>query len=117
MAAIFVATIPLFSMLIARLWGTELITPMRLAGLALGTVGIIMLVGFPAVPVNLASSFLGCLAMIFGTFCAAFGSNYANRYLGDTGPWEVTIGAFLFGGGHGPATALAGAGSGCAAAC
>lgn len=97
MAAIFVATIPLFSMLIARLWGTELITPTRLAGLALGTVGIIMLVGFPAVPVN-REFILGCMAMIFGTFCAAFGSNYANRYLADTGPWEVTIGAFLFGG-------------------
>ncbi|MFD1746181.1 DMT family transporter [Rhizobium helianthi] len=97
MAAIFVATIPLFSMLIARLWGMEMITPPRILGLALGTLGIIMLVGFPAVPVT-PSFILGCAAMVFGTFCAAFGSNYAHRHLGDTGAWEVTIGAFFFGG-------------------
>jgi len=97
MAAIFVATIPLFSMVIARVWGTELITPARVAGLVLGTIGIIMLVGFPAVPVD-RNFILGCVAMVFSTFCAAFGSNYASRYLSDTGPWEVTIGAFLFGG-------------------
>ena len=97
MAAIFVAAIPLFSMVISRLWGMELITPSRILGLSLGTLGIIMLVGFPAVPVD-QDFILGCAAMIFSTFCAAFGSNYASRYLSDTGPWEVTIGAFLFGG-------------------
>lgn len=97
MAAIFVATIPLFSMVIARLWGLELITPHRIAGLVLGTIGIFMLVGFPAVPVDL-TFVLGCVAMVFSTFCAAFGSNYASRHLKGTGAWEVTIGAFLFGG-------------------
>ena len=97
MAAIFVASIPLFSMVIAQVWGLERITPVRVAGLLLGTLGIVMLVGFPAVPVTFAFV-LGCLAMVFSTFCAAFGSNYASRFLKDTGPWEVTIGAFLAGG-------------------
>lgn len=97
MAAIFVATIPLFSMVIARVWGMELITPHRIIGLLLGTLGIVMLVGFPAVPVTL-TFILGCIAMVFSTFCAAFGSNYASRHLKGTGAWEVTIGAFLFGG-------------------
>lgn len=97
LAAIFVAAIPLFSMVIAQAWGLERITATRVVGLLLGTIGIIMLVGFPAVPVT--SSFLiGCLAMVGSTFSAAFGSNYASRHLSDTGPWEVTIGSFIAGG-------------------
>lgn len=97
MAAIFVASIPLFSMVIAQLWGLERITPARVLGLVLGTTGIIMLVGFPAVPVTFAF-LLGCFAMIGSTFSAAFGSNYASRHLSGTGPWEVTIGSFIAGG-------------------
>ncbi|SIP92498.1 Threonine/homoserine efflux transporter RhtA [Rhizobium sp. RU35A] len=97
MAAIFVASIPLFSMVISRLWGLEAITPTRVMGLALGTIGLVMLVGFPAVPVT-ADFLLGCAAMLFSTFSAAFGSNYASRFLAGTGPWEVTIGAFFSGG-------------------
>ncbi|KQW31023.1 hypothetical protein ASE36_01640 [Rhizobium sp. Root274] len=97
MAAIFVAAIPLFSMVIAQLWGLERITPQRVLGLVLGTIGIVMLVGFPAVPVT-AAFLIGCLAMIGSTFSAAFGSNYANRHLAGTGPWEVTIGSFISGG-------------------
>lgn len=97
MAAIFVASIPLFSMVIAQLWGLERITPARVLGLVLGTIGIVMLVGFPAVPVT--SAFLvGCLAMVGSTFSAAYGSNYASRHLEGTGSWEVTIGSFLAGG-------------------
>jgi len=97
MSAILVATIPLFSMVIGAVWGLEKITPGRLAGLVLGLIGIALLVGFPAVPVTPA--FLaGCLSALFGSFSAAFGSNYASRWLGRAGSWEVTIGAFFFGG-------------------
>jgi len=97
MSAILVATIPLFSMVIGAVWGLEMITPGRLAGLVLGLIGIALLVGFPAVPVTPA--FLaGCLSALFGSFSAAFGSNYASRWLGRAGSWEVTIGAFFFGG-------------------
>ena len=97
MAAIFVASIPLFSMVIAQVWGLERITQARVFGLALGTIGIVMLVGFPAVPVT-GGLLLGCFAMIGSTFSAAFGSNYASRHLSGTGPWEVTIGSFIAGG-------------------
>ncbi|MGE6739079.1 DMT family transporter [Allorhizobium pseudoryzae] len=97
MAAIFVASIPLFSMVISRFWGLEAITPARVLGLTLGTIGLLMLVGFPAVPVT-PTFLLGCAAMLFSTFSAAFGSNYASRHLAGTGPWEVTVGAFLSGG-------------------
>lgn len=97
MAAIFVAAIPLFSMVIGRLWGLERFTASRFAGLMLGFGGIVLLVGFPAVPVT-GAFVLGCGATLFASLCAAFGSNYASRHLKDCGSWEMTIGAFLSGG-------------------
>ncbi|MFJ4346258.1 DMT family transporter [Pseudomonas sp. NPDC089401] len=97
MAAIFVATIPLFSMIIGRVWGLEKITPQGLAGLLLGLLGMVMLVGFPAQPVT--EDFIhGCGASLFGCVCAAFGSNYASLHLRGQDPWTVTGGAFLAGG-------------------
>lgn len=97
MAAITVATIPMFSMVISQAWGVERITPQRLAGLLLGAAGIVMLVGFPAEPMTL--SFLGgCAAALVACFSAAYGSNYAHRRLNGVNPLEVTLGSFLFGG-------------------
>lgn len=97
MAAIIVATIPLFSMLISQLWGLEKMTVQGLTGLLLGVGGIVLLVGFPTVPVTV-SFILGCSACLLGCLCAAFGSNYASRNLKGTGSWEITIGSFLAGG-------------------
>ena len=97
MAAILVATIPLFSMLISRLWGLETLDGRKLAGLALGFAGVVLLVGFPAVPFT-PLFLIGCLASIASALCAAFGSVYASRYLKEAGSWEVTMLAFLSGG-------------------
>lgn len=97
MAAILVATIPLFSMLISRIWGLEMLDGRKLAGLLLGFAGVVMLVGFPVVPVT-PLFILGCLASIASALCAAFGSVYASRHLKGVGSWEVTIRAFLAGG-------------------
>lgn len=96
MAAILVATIPLFSLIIAQIWGVERVTPKNICGLLLGFVGIIMLVGFPAVPLTTAF-FIGCFACVASCICAAYGSNYVNRYLRNIGSWEITIAAFFFG--------------------
>lgn len=97
MAAIFVATIPLFSMIIGRVWGLEKISQQGLAGLLLGFVGIVMLVGFPAQAVT--DDFIhGCVASVMGCLCAAYGSNYASLHLRGQDPWTVTGGAFLAGG-------------------
>nr|WP_256515471.1 DMT family transporter [Alsobacter ponti] len=97
MAAILVASIPLFSMVIAQAWGLERMTPARLVGLGFGLLGIVMLVGFP--PVEPSWTFLlGCLCGLAASFSAAFGSVYASRALRKVGAWEVTIAAFLFGG-------------------
>ncbi|MFK0205154.1 DMT family transporter [Agrobacterium sp. NPDC090283] len=97
MAAILVATVPLFSMLISQLWGLERMTRQGLAGLIIGFGGIVLLVGFPAAPVT--SSFItGCAAAVVACICAAYGSNYASRHLKGVGAWEITIGSFLTGG-------------------
>ena len=96
-AAILVAAIPLFSMVIGQVWGLERIRPEGLIGLAMGTIGIVLLVGFPAVPMT-GLFLLGCAASLAGCFFAAFGSNYVARYMRGVGPWEVTAGAFLSGG-------------------
>jgi drug/metabolite transporter (DMT)-like permease len=97
MAAIFVATIPLFSMLIGHVWGLERVTAQGAFGLLLGLGGVVLLVGFPAVPIT-ATFVLGCCGSIVAAVSAAFGSNYASRHLAGVGPWEVTIGSFLCGG-------------------
>jgi drug/metabolite transporter (DMT)-like permease len=97
MAAIFIGTIPLFSMLIGQIWGIEHITASGRIGLLLGLIGIVLLVGFPAVPVT-GDFLLGCGFSLFGSVSAAYGSNYARKHLQQIGSWEQTIGAFLAGG-------------------
>ncbi len=97
MAAIFVGTIPLFSMLIGQVWGLERLTGSGRLGLFLGFGGIVLLVGFPAVPVT-GSFVVGCVASLLSAVSAAFGSNYSHRFLREVGSWEQTIGAFFFAG-------------------
>ena len=97
MAAILVATIPLFSMLIGQIWGIEQISATGRLGLMLGFVGVVLLVGFPTTPVT-GTFVIGCASSLFGSACAAVGSNYARRHLQQVGSWEQTIGAFLCGG-------------------
>jgi drug/metabolite transporter (DMT)-like permease len=97
MSAILVATIPLFSMLIARLWSIETLTRRHHAGLVLGFAGIVVLVGFPAVPFTPAFA-LGCVATLASCLCAAYGSCYASHCLKGVSAWDTTTGAFLAGG-------------------
>lgn len=97
MAAIFVTAIPLFSMILSQIWGIERISARGVTGLALGTIGLLLLVGFPSTPIT-GSFLLGCLSSLGASFAAAFGSNYASRHLRQTGAFEVTAGSFLFGG-------------------
>ena len=97
MSSIFVAAIPLFSMIISQLWGLERITQRGLAGIALGLVGILMLVGFPAEPIT-ASFLFGCACSLLAAFFAAYGSNHVSRHIGSLGAWEVTIASSVIGG-------------------
>ncbi|MEI7779980.1 MAG: DMT family transporter [Actinomycetes bacterium] len=97
MAAIFVGCIPLFSMVIGQVWGIERITRWGKVGLVLGFVGIVLLVGFPAVPVT-TGFIAGCVGSMSAVLAAAIGTNYAHARLGDVGSYEITAAAFLFGG-------------------
>ncbi|MDL2286467.1 DMT family transporter, partial [Desulfococcaceae bacterium OttesenSCG-928-F15] len=97
MAAIFAAAIPLFSMIMAALWGIERLSLKGVLGLLLGFFGMFMLVGFPVVPVTGAFLF-GCGASLFASLAAAFGSNFASLHLRGAGAFETTTGAFLSGG-------------------
>ena len=97
MAAILVATIPLFSMLIGHVWGLEKMRASGLAGLVLGSLGLMLLVGFPSEPMTV-TFLVGCAASLLSAFAAAFGSNYASRFLSGAGSREVTMAAFFFGG-------------------
>ena len=97
MTAIVIGTIPLLSMVIGQVWGLERVTRPARLGLLLGFAGIVLLVGFPAVPFS--GAFLGgCAVALFGAACGALGSNVASRYLRTIGSWEQTIGAVFFGG-------------------
>lgn len=97
MAAIFVAAIPLYSLVMSVLVRTEHFTRAKFLGLLLGIVGVVMLVGFPAAPVT--DEFIrGCGAMVFSTMCAAFGSVYANAKLRHLPSADITVGAFIAGG-------------------
>ncbi len=97
MSAILISTVPLFAMMISRLWGIERLLPSRVAGLLLGVFGVMLLVGFPSEPLS-ASFLLGVAWCLAGCFSAAFGSVYASRHLTRSDPWSVTIGSFLSGG-------------------
>lgn len=97
MSAILVSTIPLYSMIIARLWRVEAISTSGALGIGLGIVGLALLVGFPARPVT-PEFLLGCAATLVAALSAAVGSVYAGHTLRQAGAWETTIGAFLVGG-------------------
>jgi drug/metabolite transporter (DMT)-like permease len=97
MSAILISTVPLFAMMISRVWGIERLLPSRVVGLLLGVAGVMLLVGFPSEPLS-ANFLLGVAWCLAGCFSAAFGSVYASRHLTRSDPWSVTIGSFLSGG-------------------
>jgi drug/metabolite transporter (DMT)-like permease len=97
MTAILIGTTPLFSAVLGRLYGSERASGLGLLGLFLGLGGVVLLVGFPAVPVT-QSFVLGCASALVAAFGSAYSGTYARRFLSGTGSWEVSIGSFGFGG-------------------
>lgn len=97
MSAIIVATIPLFSMAISRAVGFETLSAARLGGLALGVLGVVLLVGFPeAAPTP--EFLLGSAVCAGACLCAASGNVFAATRMRGVGAFETTIGGFLAGG-------------------
>jgi len=95
--SILVGAIPLFSSVIGRLMKIESIDGFGFAGLVLGFIGIIFLVGFPSGQLG-DQFFLGFFVCVIGCISAAFGSNYSKLKMSAAGNWEQVIGAFFFGG-------------------
>ncbi len=97
MSAILVGAIPLYSAMIGRLLHIEKLTRVGYFGLALGFLGIFLLVGFPKG--NASKEYLvGILVAVIGCISAAFGSNFSKMKMSSVGVWEQVIGAFFFGG-------------------
>jgi len=97
MTAILVGAIPLYSALIGRLLHIEKLTKIGYFGLALGFLGIVLLVGFPEGSAS-KEYLTGILVAVIGCISAAFGSNYTKIKMSSVGVWEQVIGAFFYGG-------------------
>ena len=76
-AALLVATLPMWIVVLARIWGTERhLTRPSLAGLVLGFLGVLVLFGPAALRHNGDLSLIGAAAVLFGTFIWAAGTIY-----------------------------------------
>ena len=97
MTAILVGAIPLYSAMIGRLLHIEILTKFGYFGLALGFLGIVLLVGFPQGSTS-KEYLVGILVAVVGCISAALGSNFSKMKMSSVGTWEQVIGAFFFGG-------------------
>lgn len=95
--AILASAIPMFSMVIGHIWKIEKISSAGYVGLVLGMFGVVLIVGFPSMPIN-GTFIFGSTICILGAIAAAFGSNYTHKHLQGIGYWEQTIGSFFLGG-------------------
>jgi len=83
LAAILNATTPLFTVLVAH-WATvdERLTPARLAGVAAGLAGVIVMIG-PDLLHELGTNLAGQLACLLAAVSYAFAGVYARRFRGE----------------------------------
>jgi drug/metabolite transporter (DMT)-like permease len=93
LAAIIIAAAPLFVALLAlRFDAEERATGARLAGLLLGLVGVIALMGIDVA--GRADELLGALMILFSAFCYAVGPMVLKRHFADLDP-RASMGAAL----------------------
>jgi drug/metabolite transporter (DMT)-like permease len=81
-AAILNATSPFFGAIVAALWLKDTLTWPKLAGMALGLAGVVLLVGWQAEPLT-RTMLLASLACLAAAFCYGVASVYAKRHMGD----------------------------------
>lgn len=95
LAAIFNASAPLFTALLALgLDRAQQVTGLRLAGLVLGFAGIVALVGFE--PGGGERAVVGSLAVVAAAVCYALGALYAGRRFQGYAPLLVSFGALAW---------------------
>jgi drug/metabolite transporter (DMT)-like permease len=97
LSAILVATTPISSAIISYVFGLQKTSTRGFFGLIFGLVGVVFVVGFPALPFN-QDFVMGSLAGVLESVCAAAGSVYAGTVLKKSDPVELSIGAFFTGG-------------------
>lgn len=95
--AVGLATIPIQTLIVAAILGREVLTPAKLAGVALAFVGISVVFGPEAISTTSSDYLIGDGLMILGGFCAALYSVLNRATLALHGPLFVTALAMVFG--------------------
>ena len=83
LAAILIATVPIFTLALAHWFTDDKTTPRKAAGTFLGFIGIVLLIG-PAVLAGLAGSLVGQLLVVGGALCFAITQVLVKRHRGGT---------------------------------
>jgi len=86
------ASSPLFAGMIARFWLRERLSPGRIAGLAVGLIGVALLVG-DRLSVGDGSVALAVAAAVAASFCYGFAAVLARRQLSGVSPMAVAGGS------------------------
>lgn len=91
MAAILNATTPLFGALVAVIWIHERLTVGKLAGLVIGLLGVVALMGWSGLPLTTASA-LAVSAALVGALSYGLASVYAKRVFVGVSPLATATG-------------------------
>lgn len=91
LSAILNATMPLFTIILAALWGDERLSLNRVGGLLIGFAGIVVLT-WPQLQGGLQASLWGELAVIVGSLSYAIAVVYARRKLAGQSPVIASLG-------------------------
>jgi drug/metabolite transporter (DMT)-like permease len=91
LSAILDATMPLFTIILAAIWGGERLTLRRVGGILLGFAGILVLT-WPELRGGLRASLWGELAVVIGSLSYAIAAVYARRNLLGQPPMTASLG-------------------------
>ncbi len=83
LAAILIATVPIFTLVLAHLFTEDKTTPRKAAGTLLGFIGIVLLIG-PAALAGVVSGIVGQLLVVGGALCFAITQVLVKRHKGGT---------------------------------
>lgn len=96
-AGIINATVPLFGAIVARIWLGDRLNGQRVLGLALGFIGVVVLIGWKPLP-NTPQVTLGIACALLGSLGWAIGTCFAKKRLSDVKGLTLATGSQLFGG-------------------
>lgn len=97
LSAIMNATTPMFSALVAWVWFKQPLSRLRLIGIAIGFLGVALLVSEQAQlkSSNLWLSIAAVLACLLATFCYAVSGNAIKERMSHLHPWTIAGGTML----------------------